>query len=46
MERWDKIIIGAGLYGLYAALSAGRRGGRVLELGGEDGPSRRATSEK
>ena len=43
MERWDKIIIGAGLYGLYAALSAGRRGERVLVLEGEDGPFRRAT---
>ena len=43
MERWDKIIIGAGLYGLYAALFAGRRGERVLVLDGEDAPFRRAT---
>lgn len=43
MERWDKIIIGAGLYGLYAALYAGKRGERVLVLEQEDAPFRRAT---
>ncbi len=43
MQRWDKIIIGAGLYGLYAALYAGRKGERVLVLEGEDAPFRRAT---
>lgn len=43
MERWDKIIIGAGLYGLYAALFCGKRGERVLVLEGEDAPFRRAT---
>ena len=43
MEQWDKIIIGAGLYGLYAALYAGQRGERVLVLEGEDAPFRRAT---
>ncbi len=31
-ERFDKIIIGAGLYGLYSALLCGRRGERVLVL--------------
>ena len=40
MERWDKIIIGAGLYGLYAALFCGKRGERVLVLEGEDAPFR------
>lgn len=30
--RYDKIIIGAGLYGLYAAERCGRRGERVLVL--------------
>ncbi len=29
---WDKIILGAGLYGLYAALACGRKGQRVLVL--------------
>ena len=29
---FDKIIFGAGLYGLYAALQCGRRGQRVLVL--------------
>lgn len=43
MERWDKIIIGAGLYGLYAALFTGKRGERVLVLEAEDAPFRRAT---
>ena len=42
MERWDKIIIGAGLYGLYSALFAGQRGERVLVLEYEDAPFRRA----
>jgi len=43
MERWDKIIIGAGLYGLYSALFTGKRGERVLVLEAEDAPFRRAT---
>ena len=29
---YDKIILGAGLYGLYAAQKCGARGQRVLEL--------------
>lgn len=32
MQRYDKIIIGAGIYGLYAALYCGRKGERVLVL--------------
>lgn len=43
MEQYDRIIIGAGLYGLYAALQCGRRGEKVLVLEFEDGPFRRAT---
>ena len=31
-ERFDKIIIGAGLYGLYAAAFCAERGQRVLVL--------------
>lgn len=40
---WDKIIIGAGLYGLYAAKICGDRGERVLVLEWEEGPFKRAT---
>lgn len=32
MEEFDKIIIGAGLYGLYSALFCAKRGQRVLVL--------------
>ena len=39
----DKIIIGAGLYGLYAALFCGRRGQDVLVLEHDDGPFERAS---
>jgi len=40
---FDKIIIGAGLYGLYAALFCGRRGENVLVLEYENTPLERAT---
>ncbi|MBC3795980.1 FAD-dependent oxidoreductase [Acetobacterium tundrae] len=40
---WDKIIIGAGLYGLYAAKACGERGERVLVLEWEEAPFKRAT---
>lgn len=30
MQRFDKIIIGAGLYGLYSALFCAKRGQRVI----------------
>lgn len=40
---WDKIIIGAGLYGLYAAKTCGDRGERVLVLEWEESPFQRAT---
>lgn len=39
----DKIIIGGGLYGLYAALTCGRRGQNVAVLEHDDQPFRRAT---
>ncbi|HSD14316.1 MAG TPA: FAD-dependent oxidoreductase [Flavobacterium sp.] len=32
MQQYDKIIIGAGLYGLYAALFCGKRGEKVLVM--------------
>lgn len=40
---FDKIIIGAGLYGLYSALYAGRKGEKVLILEKEDDSFKRAT---
>jgi len=40
---FDKIIIGAGLYGLYAALFCGRRGEEVLVLEHDEAPFERAT---
>ena len=40
---YDKIIFGAGLYGLYAAEQCGARGERVLVLDKDTGPFRRAT---
>ena len=43
MNAYDKLIIGAGLYGLYAALFCARRGEKVLVLEAEDAAFRRAT---
>lgn len=43
MERYDKIIIGAGLYGLYSALFCCRRGQRVIVLECDDEAFKRAT---
>ena len=40
---FDKIIIGAGLYGLYSALFCCRKGQHVAVLECEDGPFKRAT---
>ena len=40
---YDKIILGAGLYGLYAAEQCGARGERVLVLEKDPTPFRRAT---
>lgn len=41
--QYDKIILGAGLYGLYAALFCARQGDRVLVLEYDDAPFKRAT---
>lgn len=41
--QYDKIIIGAGLYGLYAADFCGSRGQRVLVLEYDSAPFQRAT---
>ena len=43
MSKYDRILIGAGLYGLYSALYCGRRGMRVLVLEHDDEPFKRAT---
>ena len=42
-EKFDKIIIGAGLYGMYAALFCAKRGQHVLVLEHDDAPFQRAT---
>lgn len=41
--KYDKIIIGAGLYGLYSAELCGRHGQNVLVLEHDETPFRRAT---
>ena len=41
--KYDKIIIGAGFYGLYAALFCGKTGQSVLVLECDSQPFRRAT---
>lgn len=43
MRRYDRIILGAGLYGLYSALYCCRRGQNVLVLECDPTPFRRAT---
>ena len=43
MKKYDRIIIGAGLYGLYAALYCGKRGLSVLVLEKEPDAFSRAT---
>lgn len=43
MKHYDKIIIGAGLYGLYSALFCGQKGQRILVLECDPTPFRRAT---
>ena len=41
--NYDKIIIGAGLYGLYSALFCAKLGEKVAVLEYDEGPFRRAT---
>ena len=43
MKLYDKIIIGAGLYGLYAALFCAKRGQKIAVLECDCGPFKRAT---
>lgn len=40
---YDKIIIGAGLYGMYAALYCAKKGEKILVLEYDDAPFKRAT---
>lgn len=42
-EQFDKIIIGAGLYGLYSALHCAKKGQKILVIEADDGPFMRAT---
>lgn len=42
-EMYDKIIIGAGLYGIYGARYAGKKSQKVLVLEMDDGAFKRAT---
>ena len=43
MENYDKIIIGAGLYGLYSALYCAKKGEKVIVLEVDSEPFKRAT---
>ncbi len=43
VSKYDKIIIGAGLYGLYSALFCGKKGEKILVLECDPTPFRRAT---
>lgn len=43
MGKYDKIIIGAGLYGLYSALYSCKKGQNVIVLECDDAPFKRAT---
>lgn len=42
-DRYDKIIIGGGIYGLYSALHCGRKGEKILVLEYDSAPFQRAT---
>lgn len=43
MKEYDKIILGAGIYGLYSALFCGKKGERVLVLEYDEAAFKRAT---
>lgn len=43
MKQYDKVIIGAGLYGLYSALFCGKLGQSVIVLECDSAPFKRAT---
>ncbi|MBE6004135.1 MAG: FAD-dependent oxidoreductase [Lachnospiraceae bacterium] len=43
MKQYDKIILGAGIYGLYSAIKCGKAGQKVLVLECDSAPFARAT---
>jgi glycine/D-amino acid oxidase-like deaminating enzyme len=43
MKQYDKIIVGAGLYGLYSALFCAKQNDKVIVLEADEGPFQRAT---
>lgn len=43
IEKYDKIILGAGLYGLYSAFFCGKKGQKILVLECDEKPFKRAT---
>ncbi len=43
MKSFDKIIIGAGLYGLYSALFCAKQNEKIIVLEADDAPFKRAT---
>ena len=43
IHQYDKIILGAGIYGLYSAIKCGERGERILVLENDSTPFGRAT---
>lgn len=43
MDKYDKIILGAGIYGLYAAIKCGKRGQKILVIEHDSKPFARAT---
>jgi len=43
METWDKIILGGGLYGLYAAWYSAKKDQKILVLEYDNAPFKRAT---
>lgn len=43
MDKYDKIILGAGIYGLYSAIKCGNKGDSILVLEYDSSPFSRAT---
>jgi len=43
VEKFDRVIIGAGIYGLYAARECGKRGEKIILLEKDQAAFKRAT---
>jgi glycine/D-amino acid oxidase-like deaminating enzyme len=43
MKKYDRIVLGAGMYGLYAAVESAKKGYNVLVIDLEDGPFQRGS---